>query len=250
VKLFADGALGSRGAALLEPYADDPGNRGLLLLDPRELRARLAEVVGAGFQPAVHAIGDRACREVLRALVEVGPAARALRPRLEHLQILQPSDAPLLGEAGAIASMQPVHATGDAPWVAQRLGEGTARLAGAYAWRTALAAGARLAFGSDFPVEDPDPRAGLHAAEVRRGRDGLPFSPSERLTRPEALWAFTQGAAWASFAEDRRGLVREGFDADLTAFADDPLGVPADALLASPVTLTLVGGRVEHEGPA
>ena len=247
VKLFADGALGSRGAALLDDYADDPGNRGLLLLEPEELRARVAAVAALGFQPAVHAIGDRACRLVLEAFEAAGPALRLLRPRIEHLQVLQPADLPRLSAAGAVASMQPVHATFDAPWVAERLGEGSARLRGAYAWRSAASAGAVLAFGSDFPVEEPDPRAGLHAAEVRRGEDGRSLSPEERLPRSAALAAFTGGVAHAAFAEDRRGKVREGFEADLTLFAEDVMAVEAEALLALRVTHTIVGGEVVWE---
>lgn len=244
VKLFADGALGSRGAALLEDYADDPGNRGLLLLEPPALLARLAAVAAAGFQPAVHAIGDRANREVLRALVALAPRLRALRPRIEHLQILDPADLPLVAEAGAIASMQPVHATSDAPWVAARLGAGTARLRGAYAWRTLARAGAVLALGSDFPVEPPDPRAGLHAAEARRAATGTPLAPWEALDRLEALRGFTEGPAWAGFAEDRRGVLREGMDADLTAFAEDVLSVDPGVIPRLTVTHTVAAGRV------
>ena len=245
VKLFADGALGSRGAALLEPYADDPENAGLLLLEPGDLRERIRRIAAAGFQPAVHAIGDRACREVLQAFAAAGAGIRALRPRVEHLQVLLPEDAPLLAASGAVASMQPVHLASDAPWVTARLGAGTERLRGAYAWRRA-ASHAPLVFGSDFPVEEPDPRSGLLAAETRRGRDGRVF-PGEALGRAEALRAFTAGAAFASFAEGRRGAVREGLDADLTAFGDDVMAVPAEALPSLPVTLTVVGGRVEHE---
>jgi predicted amidohydrolase YtcJ len=248
VKLYADGALGSRGAAMLEPYADDAGNLGLLLLEPAVLRERVAAVVAAGLQPCVHAIGDRACREVLRTFVALEPGARALRPRVEHLQILQPEDAPLLARAGAIASMQPTHATSDGPWVPARLGAGTARLAGAYAWRTVLQAGAALAFGSDFPIEDPDPRPGIAAAETRRTRTGEVFLPEQRMTRLEAVRAFTSGVAYAEHAEARRGMIREGFEADLTAFAEDLLALPADAIPGLPVTLTLVGGRVAFEG--
>jgi predicted amidohydrolase YtcJ len=245
VKLFADGALGSRGAALLEPYTDEPEGRGHLLLDPEDLRDRVREVVAAGWQPAVHAIGDRACREVLRAFAEAGDACRALRPRIEHLQILHPDDVPLLATTAVVASMQPVHCVSDAPWVPARIGPGRAR--GAYAWRTAARAGAVLAFGSDFPVESPDPRLGLQAAETRRSRTGEVFHPDEVLGRGEALAAFTRGPAWAVFAEGRRGMIREGRDADLTAFAEDVLAVPADELPSAPVALTVVGGRVVHE---
>jgi predicted amidohydrolase YtcJ len=249
VKLFADGALGSRGAALLEDYADEPGNRGLLLTPEAELRERIALVLRYGFQPAVHAIGDRACREVLRAFASAGPAARMLRPRVEHLQILQPADRPLLAASGAIASMQPVHAASDGDWVTDRLGAGTTRLEGAYACRSAAAAGAVLALGSDFPVEHPDPRAGLLAAETRRTRSGAPFQPAEALSRLEALRGFTFGPAFAAFAERRRGVIREGFEADLTLFGEDLLAVPAEALPEVPLAATVVGGRVVWERP-
>ncbi|MFL5299094.1 MAG: amidohydrolase, partial [Anaeromyxobacteraceae bacterium] len=209
VKLFADGALGSRGAALLSPYADEPGTTGLLLLEPPELRERLRRIARAGLQPAVHAIGDRACREVLQAYVDLRDELLGLRPRVEHLQLLAPEDRGLLRAAGAIASMQPVHATSDGAWVERRLGAGRAE--GAYAWRWALDAGAPLALGSDFPVEDPDPRAGLWAAEARMpaGASG-PWTPGQRLTREDALRGFTAGAAYAAFADGRRGAIREG----------------------------------------
>lgn len=251
VKMYADGALGSRGAALYEPYSDDPGNTGLRVTDQPELVRRVHEVVSRGFQPNVHAIGDRASAQVLEAFIGEGEAAKALRPRVEHLQILQPKDAPLLKQAGAIASMQPTHCTSDAPWAEERLGHGTPRQKGAYAWRQALDAGAVLALGSDFPIESPDPRAGLYSAETRRpatgnfGPEG--WMPEQRLTRLEALRGFTAGAAYASFAEGRRGMIREGMDADLTAFGEDLLAVPADALPRIPIRLTVVGGRVAFE---
>lgn len=243
VKLYADGALGSRGAALFEDYSDDPGNRGLLLSPPELLREKVRAVAAAGFQPAVHAIGDRAVAEVLGAFEAAGDL-RALRPRIEHLQIVRPREVARLAACGAVASMQPVHATGDAPWVAARLGAGTERLRGAYAWRTVLRAGVPLAFGSDFPVEEPDPRAGLAAAEARTPAGGPPFTPEERIGREDALAAFTRGAAYAAFAERRRGTIREGVDADLTVFAGDVLDGTVDALRGLPVTHAIVGGRV------
>ncbi len=246
VKLYADGALGSRGAALLEDYADDPGNRGLFLTPPEELHTKVAAVASAGFQPAVHAIGDRACRAVLDAYAAV-PGIRALRPRVEHLQVIQPSDLPRLAEVGAIASMQPVHATSDGPWVPARLGEGTARLRGAYAWRSVAGAGATLAFGSDFPIEGADPRAGLYAAETRRCADGATFLPEEAVGREVALQAFTVGPARAALAEGRRGMIREGYDADLTAFEEDVRAAPPEALPHLTVTHTVVAGRVVFE---
>jgi predicted amidohydrolase YtcJ len=250
VKLFADGALGSRGAALFEDYADEPGNRGLLLLEPRALREGVRRIAAAGLQPAVHAIGDRACHEVLSAFVEVGrelPLA-ALRPRVEHLQILRRDDLALLRESGAVASMQPTHATSDGRWVESRLGRERAR--GAYAWRQVLSAGAPLALGSDFPVESPDPRLGLAAAELRRPAGAAEaWRPEERLDRAEALRGFTAGAAYASFAEARRGVLREGADADLTVLDDDAMEVPAERWPEVPVRATVVAGRVVHERP-
>ena len=245
VKLFADGALGSRGAAMFEPYADEPGNTGLWLTEPRELEERIARIAAAGYQPCVHCIGDRACAVVLEAFAKV---PRALRPRAEHLQILRPRDVPLLRKSGAIASMQPTHATSDAGWAEERLGHGTERQRGAYAWRQALDAGAPLAFGSDFPIEGIDPRAGLRAAIGRRPGEGAAWMPEQRLRRDEALHAFTAGAAWAEFAERQRGCIREGFDADLTVFKRDVMTVHVDELPSVPVAATVVQGRVVFAG--
>ena len=245
VKLFADGALGSRGAAMSEPYDDEPGNTGLWALDPRDLEDRIARVAAAGYQPSVHCIGDRACALVLEAFTRV---PRALRPRAEHLQILRSRDVPLLKKSGAIASMQPAHATSDAPWAEERLGHGTERQRGAYAWRQALDAGAPLAFGSDFPVEEIDPREGLRAAITRRPAGGPAWMPEQRLRRDEALHAYTAGAAWAEFAETRRGCIREGFDADLTVFSRDVMAVHVDEIRSVPVAATVVRGRVVYAG--
>jgi len=238
--------LGSRGAAMSEPYEDNPGNTGLWLLDPRELEERIQRVAAAGYQPSVHCIGDRACALVLGAFTRV---PRTLRPRAEHLQILRARDVPLLKRSGAIASMQPAHATSDAPWAEERLGHGTERQRGAYAWRQALDAGAPLAFGSDFPVEEIDPREGLRAAITRRPAAGGPaWMPEQRLRRDEALHAYTAGAAWAEFAETRRGCIREGFDADLTVFSRDVMAVHVDEIRSVPVAATVVRGRVVYAG--
>jgi len=245
VKLYADGAMGSRGAAMFEPYSDDPGNTGLFVTAPDELRRRILAVARAGYQPAVHAIGDRACESTLRAFSDRG--VLPLRPRVEHLQVLLARDVPLLKSSGAIASMQPTHATSDGPWAEARLGHGTARQKGAYAWRQVLDAGVPLACGSDFPVEDIDPLKGLYSAETRKG-PGLPeegWMPEQRMTRVEALTCFTAGAAYAEFAEDRRGALRVGMDADLTAFDRDVMSVPAEDLPKLRVTHTFVGGRDE-----
>jgi predicted amidohydrolase YtcJ len=249
VKLFADGALGSRGAKMFEPYADDPTTTGLWITSPDDLRARIRRVSAAGYQPCVHAIGDRACAETLEAF-SASPGTRRLRPRVEHLQLLRPRDAHLLRESGAVASMQPTHATSDGAWAEARLGKGTERQKGAYAWRQALLAGATLAFGSDFPVESLDPRKGL-ASAVLRAPDGaaVPWMPEQSLTLLEALQAFTAGAAWAEHAESRRGAIRVGFDADLTLFGRDLFDVPLAALPDVPLLGTVVGGRLVYQGP-
>lgn len=249
VKLFADGALGSRGAALLEPYADEPSTRGLLLMD-REALARAARLVaGAGFQLAVHAIGDRANRAVLDAFEALGPGrAAALRFRVEHAQILSPDDLPRFAALGAIASMQPTHATSDMPWAPARLGP--RRLKGAYAWRSLLASGARVVFGSDFPVEEPSPLLGLHAAVTRQDLSGEPpggWMPEERLDLDEALLAFTAAPAYAAFAEGQRGRIAPGYVADLTVLGRDLS--PDRSLVDTPIEMVVVGGRVAR-GPA
>ncbi|HTP25664.1 MAG TPA: amidohydrolase [Anaeromyxobacteraceae bacterium] len=248
VKFFADGALASRGAALFEPYDDDPGNRGLFVTAPDELRRRIAVVLRAGFQPAVHAIGDWACAEVLKAFAAVEKAQlQRGQLRVEHLQVLLPRDVQLL--AGVVASMQPIHAVNDAAWAERRLGRGTARQAGAYAWRQALQGGAVLAFGSDFPVESFDVRQGLLAAELRVPRGAsLPWMPEQRLTRQEALEAYTVGAAIAGLAGRRRGMVRAGHDADLTVFAGDILAASVEELPSLAITHTVVSGIVAPVG--
>ncbi|BDG07700.1 amidohydrolase [Anaeromyxobacter paludicola] len=254
VKLYADGALGSRGAAISSEYADDlPGNRGLWMTPPAELRARIEAVARAGFQPAVHAIGDRANAEVLKdfaALAEAGIALEPLRPRLEHAQFLPPEDVHLLKDHWCVASMQPLHAVRDAPWVEKRLGKDSPILAGAYAWKTVLRYGVPLAFGSDFPIESPDPRLGLLAAELRTPETGAPWQPEQRITRLEALRAYTRGAAVAALASGRRGEIRAGQDADLTVFAADPLTVTPRELSRLRVLRVVVGGRTELGGTA
>jgi predicted amidohydrolase YtcJ len=249
VKFYADGALGSRGAALLEPYADDSSTSGLLVTAPAEMRQRVLMAARAGLQPAVHAIGDQAVAEAAAAFAAAGQALdlKALRPRVEHLQVARATDLELLREAGAVASMQPTHAVSDAPWAPQRLGAGTDRLRGAYAWRRVLAAGLPLAFGSDFPVESHDPRAGLLAAEARRPPGREAFMPEQRLTREEALRAFTAGAAFAAHADGRRGVIRVGLDADLTVFDRDIMAVAPEELPRVEVTHTMVGGRFEYQ---
>lgn len=246
VKLFADGALGSRGASLLAPYSDEPSSSGLSIMN-REALSRAANIAAdAGFQVAVHAIGDRANREVLDAFESVGEGrAKALRYRIEHAQVVSPEDIPRFAKMGVIASMQPTHATSDMPWATARLG--TNRLTGAYAWRSLEKAGAFLVFGSDFPVEEPSPLFGLWAAVSREDPSGNPkggWLPDQRLTLDEAISGFTTGPAFAGFAEATHGRIKAGYVADLTIF-DSELTAER-ALLDRKVVAVVVGGKVAY----
>lgn len=249
VKIFADGALGSRGALLLAPYADEPAQSGLAIMDRPALGEAARNAADAGFQLAVHAIGDRANREVLDAFEAAGPGrARALRFRVEHAQIVSTEDIPRFGALGVLASMQPTHATSDMPWAPLRLGQ--TRLQGAYAWRTLLSAGARLVFGSDFPVEEPSPLLGLYAAVTRQDPEGHPpggWMPAERLSLDEALRLFSAEPAYAAFVEANRGRLAPGFVADISVFDRDL--VPDRTLLTTRAALSVVGGRVAYEAP-
>jgi len=202
-----------------------------------------------GYQVAVHAIGDRANRLALIALAKAASATQSRdgRHRIEHAQVLRPEDILEFARLGIIASMQPTHATSDMRWAEARLGP--ARVRGAYAWKSLLDAGARLAFGSDFPVEDPNPLLGLYAARTRQDLQGHPsggWMPQERLNGEQALNAFTVGAAFASFAENRRGTLAVGRDADFTAFSVDPVDDPAEELRSAKAVLTVVGGAIRH----
>lgn len=244
VKFLADGALGSRGAALEQPYSDEPSSRGLLLIEQVELARRAQAFAERGFQVAVHAIGDRANRLVLEVLEELSRQKPGARHRVEHAQVLRPEDFGRFSAAGLVASMQPTHATSDMDWAEKRLGK--ERLAGAYAWKSLLAAGATLALGSDFPVEDPQPLLGLYAARTRQNAQGQPatgFLPSERLSPLEALEGFTTGAAYAAFAEARRGRLQPGMDADFVVLSVDPVDAEPSQLLGAKVLLTVVDGR-------
>ncbi len=225
VKLFADGALGSRGAALLAPYHDEASHTGLLQMGPEALHEALEAIRARGLQPAIHAIGDRAVRVALDAL--------AAGERVEHAQVVAPEDISRFASKRIWASMQPVHQTSDMPWAEARLGGD--RVRGAYAWKTLHDAGARLAFGTDFPVESPDPRVTLWAAVSRAPRGGGPaWYPEERLSREVALAAMTSGAA-AAVGEERPL-------ADFVVFDKNLLTVPIDDVLAARVLRVVVGG--------
>jgi hypothetical protein len=250
VKLYADGALGSRGAALLADYSDDPGNRGLLLTAPAELRRIVAKARGCGVQVATHAIGDRGNHEVLEAYAQaLGDAiASDHRWRIEHAQVLAPQDLARLASMHVIASMQPTHATSDMPWAEERVGP--KRIIGAYAWRQLRDSGARLALGSDFPVESVDPRLGLYAAVARADAAGNPaggWMPQEKLTAFEALRGFTLDAAYAGFAEAEVGSLAPGKRADFLLLKEDPLAVPPERLRTLTVQATYVDGKPVYE---
>jgi predicted amidohydrolase YtcJ len=250
IKAYADGALGSRGAALLADYSDEPGKRGLLVTPPERLDEVAREARRNGWQLWVHAIGDRGNRIALDAYRKAAQAvpdapAGGNRPRIEHAQVIALSDILRFGREGVIASIQPTHATSDMPWAEQRVGPD--RIRGAYAWRKLKNAGARLAGGSDFPVESEKPVEGFYAAVTRQDPSGKPeggWRAEERLTRAEALALFTTDAAWAAFEEDRRGRIVPGADADFTVFPEDPMTVPAAKIRTLPVVATIVGGEI------
>jgi len=252
IKTYADGALGSRGAALLADYSDEPGNRGWLITPSEQLDALARRAREHGWQLWVHAIGDLGNRVALDAFERARAAIPKAdsggdRPRIEHAQVIALSDIPRFAQVGVIASIQPTHATSDMPWAEQRLGPD--RIQGAYAWRRLVNAGARLAGGSDFPVESHNPLLGFYAAVTRRDLSGKPeggWRPQEKLTRPEALALFTSGAAYAAFEEDRRGRVAPGFDADLTILASDPMTVPESQIPSITTVLTVTGGRIVY----
>jgi predicted amidohydrolase YtcJ len=246
VKLYADGALGSRGALLLRDYSDRPGHRGLAVSTPDHLREVMRAAAAHGFQVGTHAIGDAGNRLVLDLYEDVLAEAHLTdaRWRVEHAQILDPADLPRFAKLGVIAAMQPVHCTSDMDWAATRLGDD--RLAGAYAWRSLLDTGAHLCFGTDFPVEKVEPLEGLYAARTRQHPDGTPIGgwrPEQALDARTALWLYTAGSAWAAFQEGELGQVKASFRADLVVLDGDPVACEPARLLTLKVTRTIVGGR-------
>ena len=245
VKFYADGALGSRGAALIEPYSDDRGNRGLLVTPPDKLVDGMKKARRCEIQVATHAIGDRGNRMVLEDYAGIlGDSARGdHRWRVEHAQVVSTDDIAMFEELRVVASMQPTHATSDMPWAEARLGR--ARLADAYAWRRFLQSRVHLALGSDFPIESADPRLGLFAAVTRQDLAGNPpggWLPDQKLTPLEALRGFTSGAAWAAFMEHEVGRLMPGLRADFVLLDADPLAAPASGIPRIKVLSTWVDG--------
>lgn len=244
VKLYADGALGSRGAWLKRPYSDMPNTRGLQFMDDAKIKNLMSRAAMDGFQVAVHAIGDAANAQVLDAIEELSATYDGDRRwRIEHAQIIDPADLPRFAKYKVIASMQPSHATSDHIMAVKRLGPD--RLKGAYAWKTMLDNRVTLAFGSDYPVEDPNPFPGMADAVTREDAAGDPpggFLPEQKISLTQALAAFTTGGAYAAKAEDRIGSLEAGHFADFILLDRDPFQVDARALRETKVMETWIGG--------
>ena len=249
VKRSIDGALGSRGAWLLEPYADEPASSGLETATVASV-TRMAQLgLRHGYQVCVHAIGDRANREVLDIYEKVWGAqrdGRAMRWRIEHAQHIHRDDIPRFGKLGVIASMQGVHCTSDAPYVLPRLGEQRAA-EGAYVWQSLLRSGAVVTNGTDAPVEDVDPIASYYASVTRKGKSGVAFYPDQAMSRMEALRSYTIACAYAAFEEDLKGSLTPGKLADLVVLSKDILTVPEEEILSTEVLYTIVGGEVVYD---
>ena len=252
VKLYADGALGSRGAAMLEDYSDDAGNKGLLFKTEEEFEKTIHKTASAGFQTNVHAIGDRANRVVLNAFETVNEQLKdpgnSLRHRIEHAQIVAPEDIPRFKELNIIASMQPTHATSDMNMAGDRIG--SERLEGAYAWQTFLEQGTVVASGSDYPVESANPFWGLYSAVTRQNHDGQPpegWRTEEAMNRKQALKSFTVDAAYAGFNEDITGSLEEGKRADFILIDRDYFTVPESEIYQTNILETWVDGRKVYD---
>ena len=251
VKLYADGALGSRGAALLDSYSDDPGNRGLTVSSEADLETVCRQAAEKGFQVCTHAIGDRGNDIILNVYEKVlrsQPHPAALRWRVEHAQVLSQADIPRFAKLGVVPSMQPTHATSDMYWAEVRLGH--ERVKGAYAWRSLLENGSIIIGGSDFPVEGVNPLWGIYAAVTRSDKSGYPedgWYAQQKMTREEAVRSFSQWAAFGAFEEDLKGTIEPGKWADLTVLSKNIMKVPAREILTTDVEMTVVGGRTVYQ---
>ncbi|MHC5537942.1 amidohydrolase, partial [Singulisphaera rosea] len=251
IKLFIDGAMGSRGGLLFEPYSDDPGNKGLLLIEPKDLEAITVEALKHGWQVATHAIGDRGNALVLdayEAALKAVPEAKSPRLRIEHAQVVRRVDLERFARLGVIASMQPSHAIDDMRWADARLGPG--RVDGAYAWRWFLDNQISVAFGSDFPVEIVNPFYGIYAGLAREDESGNPaggWHPDQKLSIEETLRGFTSGAAYAAFEEDRLGILKPGMRADLTIVDRDLFKAKPIEVLKARVVMTVLDGEIVYE---
>jgi predicted amidohydrolase YtcJ len=248
IKVTADGALGSRGAWLLEPYSDSPGSTGLNTTPMASIKETTAIAMDTGTQLAIHAIGDRANREVLdayEAAFKANPDRRDVRWRIEHAQHIDPADIPRFGQLGVIASMQGIHCTSDAPYVPARLGAARAE-AGAYVWQKLMKSGAVVSNGTDTPVERVDPIANFYASVTRKSQDGSVFYSGQRMSREEALKSYTWNAAYAAKEEALKGSLAVGKLADITVLSKDLLTIPDDEIPTTRVVTTIVGGKVAY----
>ena len=250
IKKIMDGALGSRGAWMLQPYSDKAGWTGLNTTSLTEIREAARLAIANGYQLCVHAIGDRANRETLNIFenaFKANPAKKDLRWRVEHAQHLSAQDIPRFGKLGVIASMQGIHCTSDAPYVLARLGPRRAE-EGAYVWQKLLKSGAIVANGTDAPVEDVDPIPNFYASVTRNTKDGTAFYPDQRMTRMEALKSYTIDGAYAAFEDANRGSLKVGKYADITVLSKDILKVPDEEIKSAKVVYTIVGGKVLYDG--
>jgi hypothetical protein len=251
IKMFSDGALGSRGAALLEPYSDDPTNIGLITFDPDKAFQIMVEALKKGFQVCVHAIGDKANKltlDLFEKAFQTVSQVKDHRFRIEHVQVLTKEDIPRFAKLSVIPSMQPTHATSDMYWAEDRLG--TERIKLAYAWKSLLNTGARIAGGSDAPVESANPLWGIYAACTRQDHKGWPeggWMPEQKLTRLEALKMFTIDAAYAGFEEKIKGSLEKGKLADIVILSKDILSIPAKEILNTKIEMTILGGKIVYQ---
>ena len=250
VKMVADGALGSRTAALLAPYSDDPTTSGIMTIEPEKLKAMAIERDKAGFQLAFHAIGDKTNRVALDAFeaVEKVNGPRDRRDRVEHAQVIALEDIPRFGKLKVIASMQPAHQLNDMRWAEQRIGPERAK--GAYAWKSLLKSGATLAFGTDYDVEPLSPFRGLYACVTRELPDGGPaggWEPQEKITMEECIRGYTSGSAYAEFEEGKKGELKVGEYADFVILSNDVTKIPAKEILKTEVLQTVVGGKTVYQ---
>ncbi len=249
VKKFMDGALGSHTAWMLEPYSDLPESTGLNVESTREILDAARIAIKNDFQFCVHAIGDRANRETLdiyESVFKENPERKMLRWRVEHAQHLNPADIPRFAQLGVLASMQAVHCTSDGPWVTKRIGQKRAE-EGAYVWQRLMRTGALVKNGTDTPVEDVDPITNFYAAVTRKLPDGSIFYPDQRMSREEALRAYTINNAYSAFEEDIKGSLKPGKLADITILSKDIMKIPENEIPSARVIYTIVGGKIVYQ---
>ncbi|MEW5807122.1 MAG: amidohydrolase [Acidobacteriota bacterium] len=248
LKGYVDGTLGSRTAAMIKPYSDDPSAKGLLQISPDRLESLVRNANEKGFQVALHAIGDLAVRIALNSFEALGEKGKEARNRAEHVQIIDEDDLPRFRSLGVIASMQPIHCVSDMRWAEERAGKERCR--GAYAWKSILGSGANLAFGTDWPVESMNPMLGLHAAVTRmnsRGEPGGGWVPEQKITMEDAIRCYTAGSAYAEFAENEKGTIEKGKCADIVVLSKNLLEIAPPEILQTKVLYNIFNGKIVHD---